>query len=408
MRILQLALKDMKQLFQSWQTAFFLLLMPIGFTLLFGFMFSGNGGGEEDTRLLIGVMDLDQTEQSQAFIQMLEGSETLRPVVNADYTEETYRKQVEIGDLNAALVLPSGFGESLATGELLPLTVVADDTALVANQAIRAEVETMYARLFGMTLTASISQETYRQIADLSTDEQQAFYQESLDLAAAEWKNPPATVFSSYAGAETEEQVEAIEQNAYIHSSPGMMAQFAIAGLIGAAEILVTERKSRALSRMLTTGFSRMGILTGHYLAMSMVIFLQLLVLAVFGQIFLDLKYFSSPVATLLLITASAMVNGALGLLIGALAKSSDTAVVFSLIPMFIFAGLGGAWMPLEFAGKSVQFVAHFTPVAWMMDGFKDILARGAGLETVWLPIVVLLGFAALFFSLGAWRFRFE
>ena len=62
----------------------------------------------------------------------------------------------------------------------------------------------------------------------------------------------------------------------------------------------------------------------------------------------------------------------------------------------------------VEFTSETVQFIGHFTPVAWMMDGFKDILARGAGLETVWLPAVVLLGFAVLFFSLGVWRFQFE
>ncbi len=305
-------------------------------------------------------------------------------------------------------MLPSGFGEALTTGELLPLDS--------CRRRYRLSRQSGHPGRNGDDLCPPLRHDPDRQsarkpiqqIAALSPDEQQAYYQESLALAAAEWENPPATIVSSYTGAETEEQVEAIEQNAYIHSSPGMMAQFAIAGLIGAAEILVTERKSRALSRMLTTGFSRMGILTGHFLAMSMVIFLQLLVLAVFGQIFLDLKYFSRPAATLLLIMASAMVNGALGLLIGALAKTSDTAVVFALIPMFVFSGLGGAWMPLEYTSKTCKFVAHFTPVAWMMDGFKDILARGAGLETVWLPIVVLLGFAALFFSLGAWRFKFE
>ena len=50
MRVITLALKDIKQLFQSWQTAFFLLIMPVVFTLMFGFMFGGMGGSEDDPR----------------------------------------------------------------------------------------------------------------------------------------------------------------------------------------------------------------------------------------------------------------------------------------------------------------------------------------------------------------------
>ena len=186
------------------------------------------------------------------------------------------------------------------------------------------------------------------------------------------------------------------------------MAQFAIAGLIGATGILVSEKRSRSLSRMLTTGFSRMGILTGHFLAMTTVIFLQLIVLMIFGQLFLGLDYLASPLATFLVILAAAMVNGALGLLIGSLAKTSETAIIYSLVPMFLFSGLGGAWTPLEFTSETVQMVSRFTPVAWMMEALKDILARGAGLETIWLPVVVLISFAALFFTLAAWRFNFE
>ena len=58
MRVLLLAYKDLKQIFQTWQSAFFLLLMPVGFTLMFGFIFGGIGGDPEDPRLLIGVLDL--------------------------------------------------------------------------------------------------------------------------------------------------------------------------------------------------------------------------------------------------------------------------------------------------------------------------------------------------------------
>jgi ABC-2 type transport system permease protein len=398
----------MKQMLQSWQTGFFLLIMPVAFTLLFGFIFGGIGGDADDPRLVLGVLDNDQSEYSQAFIEMLDASETVRPILNEDYTETTYRKEVEIGDLAGALVLPEGFGAALADGSPLPLSVIADENAVTTSQALQGAVLTAYNRQVGILLTAGLSRDAAAGSGEFSTAELEAAFEEGLDLANQAWETPPVTIESAYTGAETDEQAAAIEQNAFIHSSPGMMAQFAIAGLIGAAEMLVTERRSRALSRMLTTGFRRMGILTGHFLAMTGIIFLQLLVLAVFGQIFLGLNYLASPLATLLILAAAAMTNGALGLLIGALAKTSDTAVVFSLIPMFIFAGLGGAWTPLEFTSETVQFVGHFTPVAWMMDGLKDILARGAGLETVWLPVAVLLGFAALFFSLGAWRFKFE
>ena len=51
------------------------------------------------------------------------------------------------------------------------------------------------------------------------------------------------------------------------HSSPGMMMQFAIAGLLTAATVIVNERKTRSLQRLLTTATSRFQILFGHYLA---------------------------------------------------------------------------------------------------------------------------------------------
>jgi ABC-2 type transport system permease protein len=287
--------------------------------------------------------------------------------------------------------------------------VVTDDAAPSVDISVRNALLTAYSQLFNAALTASLSEEAYRQLAAADADaEGDAYYEEGLALALTAWENPPVETANTYTGAETEEENLAIDENAFIHTSPGMMAQFAIAGLIGAAEILVTERRSRALARMLTTGISRFGILMGHYLAMVVMILAQLVVLAVFGQLFLDLNYFAHPLATGLILLTGAMATAALGLLIGALAKTSETAIVFALIPMFIFAGLGGAWFPLEFAGESVRTISRFTPVAWMMEGLKGILGRGLGMEAAWLPALALLGFTAVFFTLGAWRFKFE
>ena len=91
---------------------------------------------------------------------------------------------------------------------------------------------------------------------------------------------------------------------------------------------------------------------------------------------------------------------------IGALAKSEEQAIIFSLIPMFVFAGLGGAWVPLEITGPTFAAIGHLSPVAWAMDGFKNISVRGLGLESVLLPAAALVVYAILFFGIAAWSFQ--
>jgi ABC-2 type transport system permease protein len=192
------------------------------------------------------------------------------------------------------------------------------------------------------------------------------------------------------------------------HISPAIMVQFAMAGLIGSAEIVVLERRSRALRRMLTTAISRAEIILGHCLAMFVTILLQFVILIAFGQLVLGVDYLRAPLATLLMMATTALWAASLGMLIGALAKTDEQVVIFSLIPMFVLSGMGGAWVPLEVTGKTFQTIGHLLPTAWAIDGFENIVIRGLGLGSVLLPAGILLAYAALFFALAVWRFRFE
>ena len=64
MRILDLAFNDLLQILRDWKAALFMVVMPIGFTLLFGFVFSsdtsGTDAGEADPRVPISFVDQDQ------------------------------------------------------------------------------------------------------------------------------------------------------------------------------------------------------------------------------------------------------------------------------------------------------------------------------------------------------------
>ena len=223
------------------------------------------------------------------------------------------------------------------------------------------------------------------------------------------WQDPPVTLDVKAAVIVQDDlAVQAYGDSPYAHSSPGMMAQFAIAGLISAATVLVIERKTRVLARMLTTTTSRVQILAGHLLTMFLMIFAQFMVLTLFGDLILGLDYYHQPWATLLMILATALFAASLGMLIATLAKNEEQVIVLTLIPMFVLCALGGAWMALELMPASMQTIGHFSPVAWIMDGFKGILIRGWGLNEVLLPAGVLLLFAAACLGFSVWKFRFE
>ena len=405
MRMIDLLSKDLKQIVRDWKAATFLVVMPIAFTLLFGFIFGG-AGGEDDPRLPIGFLDQDRGGVlSDHLLALLDGSDAIRPVELEEDNVDDVREKVGDGELAAAVIVSAGYSGQVMAGGDIPLTVVVNaETA--AGATAQGGIQTAVTRLRGAVQTAHLSAEALDAQGG-NTDE--TFLLQVLDEAVAAWREPPLTVTATQSGATREEEGEtAITANSYAQSSPGMMVQFSIAGLIGAANVLVLERKSRSLQRLLTTAISRVEIILGHFLAMFVMIFLQIFLLMGFGQIALGLDYLREPVASLLVMVTMSLWTASLGLLIGVLAKTEDQVVIYTLIPMFVLSGLGGAWMPLEFTGPAFQTVGRLLPTAWAMDGIQNIIVRGMGLESVLLPAGFMLAYGVAFFGLAVWRFKFE
>jgi ABC-2 type transport system permease protein len=125
--------------------------------------------------------------------------------------------------------------------------------------------------------------------------------------------------------------------NPYNQASPGILVQFAIFGLVTSGQILVQERKTRTLQRMMTTSMHAWQIVAGHTLAMFAVVFGQVALLVVFGQFVLGVNYAQAPLGILLLSIALGLWIAALGLLIGVLVTNDSQVVLFSLMAMFVF-----------------------------------------------------------------------
>ena len=390
-RILDITLKDLMQLTRDFKTFMFLLIMPIIFTFLFGYAFGGFGGGSSDSRLPVGYLNQDERWISQSLHDTLADSDVIRLEESPSASPADLDLLVADGKLAAAVIVPQGYSQNLLADKSARLTVIAD-TGSSAWTTIEAELLTAASRMDGAVRTATI-------LNDLLGERAPFRYGFSQTLSA--WEDAPIAVSET-----TSSAVKKADNGiaALAHTAPGMMLQFSIAGLLTAAQVIVVERKSRTLQRLLTTATRRIHILTGHFLAIFTLIFTQFVLLISFGQFILKVDYLRVPGATLLVAFSAALCISALGLLIGVLARSEEQAITFSLIPMFVFSGLGGAWVPLEVTGETFQAIGHLSPVAWAMDGFKNIIVRGFGFNSVLLPAGALALYALAFFILAAWR----
>jgi ABC-2 type transport system permease protein len=391
LRILDITFKDLLQLSRDFKVFMFLLIMPVIFTFLFGYAFGGFSGDNSDSRLPIGYLSEDDHWVTDELHKLLDKSEIVRLEDNVFLSEADYEKLVADGNLAAVVIVPKGYGKAVLKNKTARLTVIAD-TSTQAWTTVEAELLSLTSRLDGAVRTADILD---------GMDLEGVPFDYAFKQTISAWDEPPITIreTSSLALEDTDDVNKALA-----HTAPGMMQQFAIAGLLTAAQVIVAERKSRTLQRLLTTDTRRIHVVIGHYLAIFLLIFTQFAILITFGQLALKVGYFRVPNATLLVAFCAALCISALGLLIGILAKTEEQAVIFSLVPMFVFAGLGGAWVPLEVTGATFQVIGHFTPIAWGMDGFENIVARGLGFESVLIPSAALAGYALVFFTLAVWR----
>ena len=402
MRVIDLALKDLRQIVRDRKSALFLVLIPIIFTLFIGLVFVASGG---EVRLPIGWLNHDEGGAlSTQLRSRLEEAEAIRLVVVEEKDAGQLDTRVRDEELIAAVIVPAEFSARTMTGETIPLTLSVPGTP--AGQTATTAVQSIVKRLLGSVQTAQLSAQAFEAKTPFADEAaRKAYTDEALSLATQAWQQTPLTIKSEAA---TGAMAKAQTASGFVQASPGMIVQFAVFSLITSATVLVLERQSKTLERLLTTPISRAEIIGGHVLAMFVVGFVQQVMLVALGQFAFHVDYLREPIGTLLMMASLSLWAACLGLFISAIAKGAEQVVMFALVAMFVFAAMGGAWFPLEVAGKTFASIGHLMPTAWAMDGFQNIVMRGQGLSSVLVPAGILLIYAVAFFGLAAWRFRFE
>ncbi len=401
MRIMDLAIKDLAQILRDKRSLIFLVLMPVAFTLFMGFAYkSGGTNSAGDTRTVLGWVNQDPGGRiTQQLYTELSRSEGLR-LVELDPTGVD--EAVSKGRVAGALVIPSGFSANTiqSAGQSPNQLRLVTNPGSLEGQTLLQTLRGPLGKVMSAAEIAALSAKANGKASD------QAELESGFSAAAQAWEKTGSAGLVKVEMAVAKSLPAWYGDNPYNQASPGILVQFAIFGLVTSGQILVQERKTHTLQRMMSTSMHTWQIVAGHLLAMFVIVFVQELLLVVFGQAVLGVGYARQPLAILALCLALGAWIAALGLFIGVIAASDSQVVLIALLAMFIFSAMGGTWFPLESASGAFAAIGKLLPSAWAMNGFQNILIRGLDAGSCILPALALLGYGLAFFALAVWRFR--
>lgn len=395
-KIIAIAWKDTILRFSGWAEWLFFLIMPIAFTVIL----AGGTGPLRDSRVRLVVVDQANSPLAVDFIATLGKSAAVRPeVLTLGKAEDQFAQR----QVSAVLIIPAEFDlQHLEQGNVqLELRQQPNNmNALVAGRAVQAVISRVSS---AVDIASSSVAEAEKIKPFASATARQAYFDAALKEAQTQMSAAPDRV--TVAQGATKEQ---IEYDPRANSSAGQLITWVFIPLIGISAMFAYERQKGTLRRLLTTPTQKGTYLLGTIIGQVATALGQMLLLVGFGILVMRLNWGHSPAALGVMLLASTLAAAALGTMLGTFVKTEGQANGLSMMLGMVMALLGGCWFPSELFPEFVRTAIKILPTSWAMQGLLDIVLRGQGLSAIMLEAGVLLGFAAVFFVIGVWRFRYE
>ncbi|AVO52570.1 ABC transporter permease [Ectopseudomonas mendocina] len=172
------------------------------------------------------------------------------------------------------------------------------------------------------------------------------------------------------------------------------------------------EQQSGALLRFRALGLSPTTLVLSKllpYLAINLLQFALLLAIGVYVLPLLGLSGLSlpgSPLGYVLLALSLSLAACSLGLLLAALARSGEQALLLGGGLNIILAAIGGIMVPKSVMPEAMSQLAEISPMSWALDAFLTLLVGQGSLADIAPDCARLLLFALVLGGGGLYLFR--
>jgi ABC-type multidrug transport system permease subunit len=357
-----------------------LIILPPVFTLVFGHAFEAG----EMTEVPALLINRDGTPRAERFMELILTNKTFAWQTQPPST--TGEDDLLGHGVQAALIIPQGWSESITTGAPVPLRLFLDGSDTNTSEQLEGSIQ--------------------KTLGDFQLSERQvmvdALPEDVFELA----KKLPVQVRKQFVS-----MMEPWKTDGKILYNPKTrFIDYVVPGVIGLILQLITvtlmactlarEREAGTLYQLMVTSLRRREIVIGKilpYLAISVVLIVGIILLTSWHfQV-----QFHDPGALAVICLLFLLCSLGMGLLISAISRTQTQAIQFSvffLLPVFV---LSGAFAPLEQLPKAIRYVSELFPLTHFCRAFRLVNLYRATPQ-YYAEDLVILAIGVLITFLGA------
>ena len=394
MKVLALALNDLRLVLAERGAFIARLIVPVAFTIVVGIANDAFTVSEGAPALPVVVIhDLDSSELSAFFSSTIRNQAdqfafcTLGDdcSLRGGGSAATVQDALDRGAAQIGITVPSGFASSLLRGDAVTVDVV----FAISDPERASQLEPIIRAAAARTTIAADAGISTR---DLVVDPGVA------DEAAALATERAIELLSIERLVLDQSSIELPETyplTGFRQSVPGMGSMFVMLSVLAGASMLVEERRRWTLYRTLAAPIPGMGYVLGRVLGRFLVGMMQYTVAIatglVLGLIF-GISFGSSPLLMLAVMCSFVFAASGLSVMLATMVEREQHATSLTTLLAVTLAPIGGAWwsLDIEIIPDVMRRIAFVSPFYWVIEGFRAAI-HDLGFGAAGMPILILV-----------------
>lgn len=333
-------------------------------------------------------------------------------------TAEAAKKAVSEGKFMIAVIIPEKATERIRANveELVGETMGLSDAEAIQNSVDSVEITMYIDPIAKNSIVVTVTSNLKEFIAAMKTKLMFETFSEQIGEIAPEGVSKPTNAYAktqivSYNQEFASKLKGGVTPNAVQHNVPAWTIFGIFFIVVSVVSNIVKEKKDGSAFRLYTMPTSYSQLITGKLIVYVSICTLQFFAMLLVGVYFMPvlglpaLGLGDSYLGLLFLGIATSFAATSFGVLIGTVAQSEQQGAISGSLLVLLLSALGGVWVPAYVMPSVMRTISEFSPMNWAMEGFYNLLFRGEGFFSSFVPSMKLLSLSFLFL-LGASLFN--